>query len=73
MVARQSPLLCPQLNTPWYAALQSTVKPPAVWNFTRITLPFVYILGVGGYTIIMYVGESYNLMWSQTPGTFHWC
>ena len=37
--------------------LQSTVKPPAVWNFTRITLPFVYGIGVGGYTIIMYVGE----------------
>lgn len=64
MSPTQRPLVC---------CLQSTVKPPAVWNFTRITLPFVYILGVGGYTIIMYVGESYNLMLSQTPGTFHSC
>ena len=51
--------------------LQSTVKPPAVRNFTRITLPFVYIIGVGGYTIIMYVGEQQILQFNGGTGFKH--
>ena len=49
------------------------MKPPAVWNFTRITLPFVYGIGVGGYTIIMYVGELHNSMLLQTPALVYHC